>query len=56
MFRILNVVADELITKPSEIDQLCNGQGQPLPCGDEQPYNDVIPPETRDHIKERDGN
>ena len=41
MFRILNVVADELITKPSEIDQLCN---------------DVIPPETRDHIKERDGN
>ena len=39
MFRILNVIADELITKPKEIDQL---------------YNELIPPETREHIQTRD--
>jgi len=40
MFRVLNIVAEELITKPREIDRL---------------YNDVIPAETREHIQVRDG-
>ncbi len=40
LFKILNIIADELITKPKEIDSL---------------YNDVIPDETKGHIDQRDG-
>ena len=40
MFRVLNIVAEELITQPREIDRL---------------YNEVIPAETRDYIQTRDG-
>lgn len=40
LFKIINLIADELITKPKEIDSL---------------YNDVIPEKTKEHIKQRDG-
>ncbi len=40
LFKILNIIADELITKEKEIDAL---------------YNDIIPEETREHINQRDG-
>ena len=40
LFKILNIIATELITKPKEIDSL---------------YNDVIPDETKGHIDKRDG-
>jgi len=40
LFKILNVIADEIITKPKEIDTL---------------YNDVLPTETKGHIAKRDG-
>lgn len=40
LFKILNIIADEMITKPKEIDTL---------------YSDVIPEETKSHIAKRDG-
>lgn len=40
LFKILNIIADELITKEKEMDAL---------------YNDIIPEETREHINQRDG-
>jgi len=40
LFKILNIIADELITKPKEIDGL---------------YNDVLPDEIKAHIDQRDG-
>ena len=40
LFSILNFIADELITKPRELDSL---------------YADLIPPDTQEHIKQRDG-
>jgi len=40
LFHILNFTAEEMITKPKELDFL---------------YNDVIPDETKEHIKQRDG-
>ncbi|MFM2476405.1 DUF4145 domain-containing protein [Celerinatantimonas sp. MCCC 1A17872] len=40
LFGILNFIAEELITKPKELDDL---------------YADLIPPDTQDHIKQRDG-
>lgn len=40
LFKILNLIADELITKPKEIDSL---------------YKDIIPDETKGHIDQRDG-
>lgn len=40
LFGILNFIAEELLTKPKELEQL---------------YADLIPPETQDHIKKRDG-
>ena len=40
LFKILNIIAAELITKPKEIDSL---------------YNDVIPDETKEHIDKRNG-
>jgi len=40
LFRILNIIADEMITKPKEIDTL---------------YYDVVPEETKSHIAKRDG-
>lgn len=40
LFGILNFIAEELITKPKELEGL---------------YADLIPSETRDHIKQRDG-
>ncbi len=39
LFRILNIIADEMITKPKEIDTL---------------YKDVVPDETKIHIANRD--
>lgn len=39
MFHILNFIADELITKPKELDFL---------------YTEIIPEETRNHIAQRD--
>lgn len=39
LFNILNFIADELITKPNELDSL---------------YADLIPPDTQEHIKQRD--
>ena len=39
LFSILNFIADELITKPRELDSL---------------YADLIPPDTQEHIKQRD--
>ncbi|MGM8886211.1 DUF4145 domain-containing protein [Psychrobacter sp. 1U2] len=40
LFNILNFIADELITKPKELEDL---------------YNRLIPLETQEHIKQRDG-
>ena len=40
LFKILNMIADEMITKPKEIDTL---------------YDDVVPEETNSHIAKRDG-
>ena len=40
MFHILNFIADEMITKPKELELL---------------YDNVIPEDTKEHIKERDG-
>jgi hypothetical protein len=40
LFSILNFIAEELITKPKELESL---------------YDDLIPEETQDHIKQRDG-
>ncbi|MEX1664302.1 DUF4145 domain-containing protein [Zhongshania arctica] len=40
LFGILNFIAEELITKPRELENL---------------YADLIPAETQDHIKQRDG-
>ena len=40
LFKILNIIADEMITKPKEIDTL---------------YDDVVPDETKEHINTRDG-
>jgi len=40
LFDILNFIADELITKPKKVGEI---------------YADVLPSETRDHIKKRDG-
>lgn len=40
LFSILNFIADEVITKPKELDQL---------------YSGIIPDETQEHIKQRDG-
>lgn len=40
LFKILNIIADEMITKPREIDTL---------------YDDVVPEETKGHIDKRDG-
>lgn len=39
MFKILNVIADDLISKPNEIDRL---------------YNELLPPKAREHIQKRD--
>ncbi|OAI21820.1 hypothetical protein A1359_18875 [Methylomonas lenta] len=41
LFHVLNFIADEMISKPKELDLL---------------YSDVIPEETQKHINERDGN
>ena len=41
LFHILNFIADEMITKPKELELL---------------YSDIIPEETQEHIKQRDGN
>lgn len=40
LFKILNIIADEMITKPKEIDTL---------------YDDVVPEKTKGHIDKRDG-
>jgi len=40
LFKILNMIADEMITKPKEIDTL---------------YDNVVPEETKNHIAKRDG-
>jgi len=40
LFGVLNFIAEELITKPKELESL---------------YADLIPPDTQDHIKRRDG-
>ncbi len=40
LFHVLNFIADEMITKPKELDLL---------------YSDVVPEETKKHINERDG-
>ena len=40
LFKILNMIADEMITKPKDIDTL---------------YDDVVPEETKGHIAKRDG-
>lgn len=40
LFKILNMIADEMITKPKEIDTL---------------YDHVVPEETKSHIAKRDG-
>lgn len=40
LFGVLNFIAEELITKPKELEAL---------------YADLIPPETQGHIKQRDG-
>jgi len=41
LFKIINMIADDLISKPKEMDAL---------------YNDIIPETTRNHIQTRDGN
>jgi Domain of unknown function (DUF4145) len=40
LFQILNFIADEMITKPKELESF---------------YSDVVPEETQEHIKKRDG-
>ena len=40
LFKILNIIADEMITRPKEIDTL---------------YDDVVPEATKGHIEKRDG-
>ena len=40
LFHVLNFIADEMISKPKELDLL---------------YSDVVPEETQNHINERDG-
>lgn len=40
LFGILNFIAEELISKPKELEDL---------------YTDLIPPHTQEHIKQRDG-
>lgn len=40
LFHVLNFIADEMITKPKELELL---------------YTDVIPDETKEHINQRDG-
>jgi uncharacterized protein DUF4145 len=40
LFHVINFIADEMITKPKELDLL---------------YADVVPEETKQHINERDG-
>ena len=40
LFHVLNFIADEMISKPKELDLL---------------YADVVPEETQKHINERDG-
>ena len=40
LFQILNFIADEMITKPKELEKL---------------YDDIIPDNTKEHIKQRDG-
>ena len=40
LFHVLNFIADEMITKPKELELL---------------YGDVVPDETKQHINERDG-
>ena len=40
LFQILNFIADEMISKPKELDLL---------------YADVVPEETKEHINQRDG-
>lgn len=40
LFSILNFIADEMITKPKELETL---------------YNEVIPEKTKEHINQRDG-
>jgi hypothetical protein len=40
LFYILNFIADQMITRPKELDLL---------------YNKIIPKETQEHIKRRDG-
>jgi Domain of unknown function (DUF4145) len=39
LFQILNFIADEMITKPKELEKL---------------YDDIIPEDTKEHIKQRD--
>jgi Domain of unknown function (DUF4145) len=41
LFQILNFIADELITKPKELESL---------------YNNIVPEQTQEHIKQRDAN
>lgn len=40
LFHLVNFIANELITKPRELEEL---------------YTDVVPDETKEHIKQRDG-
>jgi hypothetical protein len=40
LFHVLNFIADEMLTKPKELELL---------------YSDVVPDETKQHINERDG-
>jgi hypothetical protein len=40
LFQLLNFITDELITKPKELDSL---------------YINLIPVQTQEHIKQRDG-
>lgn len=40
LFHILNFIADEMITKPKKLEKL---------------YDDIIPENTKEHIKQRDG-
>ena len=40
LFKILNMIADDMITKPREMESL---------------YDDIIPDDTKEHINQRDG-